>query len=114
MPVPFVPPGLTSGHTQELSRRREEAIESYRRQQPDIKAWEIRAALRLAARSSDEGRTARLAIAAGAATVIALGMAYMQRGRALTPEAEAQAPWMAAAVGGLILVLAAVFLLKRR
>jgi len=115
---PFIPPGIASGRVQELSRRLNDEVERYRREQPDLKDWEIREACRQAARSSDQQRRMLFALVGGVVALLGLTLMSYQRSRPIAPEGvpggDPSSLWVAATIAGLLLALAVVVILKRR
>ena len=108
--VPYVPPPVPpSPRTQELSRRLRATVESFRQENPEVTAAEVRAALDLV-----KGRAAPapavIILQVGLAVLGFLGFLLLSR------MSSGSAPPLASsiAVGVGILTLALVFLLRRR
>ena len=107
--VPFIPPPeQASPRAHELSRRITEAIESFRREQPDLKAEEIRQAARLALRGAGTGKEQLVVILGVLVALAGLGVFfYMKSGGA------GGSMFPIVAIGATIVVLAVIFKARR-
>jgi hypothetical protein len=107
--VPVIPPQEgASPRAQELSRRITEAIESFRREQPDLKPEEIRQAARLALRGAGTGKEQLVVILGALLALLGVGAFF-----ALKSGGAGESTYPIIAIAAIILVLAVVLKIRR-
>ncbi len=113
----FVPPP-PSARARRLAGELEQTISSFRRKETRIRDSEVRQALRLAGRrAARSGDQATVVVAAIAIVLLLAGILvfFQQSGIGERPEGLGTPPWlMQAVVAGIILVVLAVVLKRRR
>lgn len=113
--VPVVPPIRTSPRAQELSGRLTATIEEFRQTHPDLKSWEIEAALRRAARDVDGLRRVKFAVLLGLVALAGVAGLFLTRsGAAPRAETQVQPAWLVGVLVGILAIAAALVVLRRR